>query len=125
VNPQRVVDVVNDLESSADMGSSKVRRVIAKAKKLLDKKLSIIVDTQTLKTGGRPGPPGPQGKQGYPGYQGPQGAEGDRGPTGPQGEKGPQGWPGPRGFRGKTGPIGPEVSPDVSWRATLPVKRAV
>lgn len=109
INPQRVVDVLDDLEASATMGRSKVRNVIAKAKKLMDKKLSIIVDTQTLKTGGRPGPIGNQGKQGYPGYQGIQGAEGDRGPTGPQGNNGPQGHEGPRGFRGTTGKIGIEV----------------
>ena len=109
INPQRVSDVLNDLEASAMMGRSKTRNVIAQAKKLMDKKLSIIVDTQTLKTGGRRGPIGKQGKQGYPGYQGIQGAEGDRGPTGPQGDGGPQGHPGPRGFRGTTGKIGIEV----------------
>jgi len=108
VNPQRVLDVFNDLEAEAKMGRSTARNVLHKAKKLLDKHLSIVVDTQTLKKGGRPGPVGPMGKKGKPGYQGPVGAEGDRGPQGDIGPVGNKGFPGPQGFRGDTGDTGPE-----------------
>ncbi len=109
VNPQRVVDSFNDLESEEQQAISKVRSIMSKLKKLADKKLSIIVDTQTLKTGGRPGPPGPRGKKGEPGYQGAVGAEGDRGPQGFTGAQGNPGKPGTMGFRGETGDTGPEV----------------
>lgn len=110
VNPQRVVDVFDDLEAEARLGRGQARSVLRKAKKLMDKHLSIIVDTQTLKKGGLPGPTGPVGRKGVPGYQGPVGAEGDRGNTGALGDAGYQGFPGPQGFRGTTGDTGPEVS---------------
>jgi hypothetical protein len=109
VNAQRVVDSFNDLEASETQDIAKVRNIMAKLKRLADKKLSIIVDTQSLKTEGRPGPPGPIGKKGEPGYQGPPGAEGDRGPQGFTGPQGPPGKPGTQGFRGETGDTGPEV----------------
>eukprot|EP00277_Geminigera_cryophila_P016791 CAMPEP_0179443740 /NCGR_PEP_ID=MMETSP0799-20121207/27205_1 /TAXON_ID=46947 /ORGANISM="Geminigera cryophila, Strain CCMP2564" /LENGTH=331 /DNA_ID=CAMNT_0021230123 /DNA_START=104 /DNA_END=1099 /DNA_ORIENTATION=- len=108
VNPQRLVDVMNDLQASVEMGTGKTRTTIADTRKLLDKHLAIIVDTQTLKSGGLPGPKGPDGRQGYPGYQGAVGAEGDRGPTGNVGEIGSKGFPGPQGLRGKLGDTGPE-----------------
>jgi len=108
VNPQRLVDVMNDLQASVEMGTGKTRATIAHTKKLLDKHLAIIVDTQTLKSGGLPGPKGPDGRKGYPGYQGAVGAEGDRGPTGNTGEVGAKGFPGPQGMRGKIGDTGPE-----------------
>lgn len=118
VNPQRLMDAMSDLKADVKMGTSTARNLIGKAKKLMDKRLSIIVDTQTLKTGGLPGPPGPQGRKGKPGYQGAIGAEGDRGPDGPEGPKGETGYPGPQGLRGDTGPIGEQVprhcSPDTS-----------
>ena len=108
VNPQRLVDVMNDLEAEVEMNTGKARSTIAHTKKLLDKHLSIIVDTQTLKSGGLPGPKGPTGRQGFPGYQGAVGAEGDQGPTGPIGLVGKNGYPGPEGERGPLGPVGPE-----------------
>ena len=108
VNPQRLVDVMNDLEAEVEMNTGKARSTIAHTKKLLDKHLSIIVDTQTLKSGGLPGPKGPTGRQGFPGYQGAVGAEGDQGPTGPIGLVGKNGYPGPEGERGPLGPEGPE-----------------
>jgi len=108
VNPQRLVDVMNDLQAEVEMGTGKARATIGHTKKLLDKHLSIVVDTQTLKTGGLPGPKGPQGRKGYPGYQGAVGAEGDRGPTGDVGPQGAKGYPGPQGLRGKIGNTGPE-----------------
>jgi len=110
VNPQTLVDTMNDLKASESSAISKVRNIMRRLHKLSDKKLSIIVDTQTLKTGGRPGPPGKQGRKGHPGYQGAPGAEGNRGPQGPKGPPGDQGQPGTRGFRGETGDTGPEVS---------------
>lgn len=109
VNPQTLVDTMNDLEGDETLAISKVKSIMSRLKKLSDKKLSIIVDTQTLKTGGRPGPPGKQGKKGFPGYQGAPGAEGDRGTTGYQGPTGNPGQPGTRGFRGETGDTGLEV----------------
>jgi hypothetical protein len=84
-NPQRVVDVFNDLDQSASSTMARICNTLKKAKLLLDKKLSIIVDTDTLKTGGLPGPPGPAGNKGAPGYQGSLGAEGGRGSQGPVG----------------------------------------
>jgi hypothetical protein len=108
VNPQRLVDVMNDLQAEVEMGTGKARATIGHTKKLLDKHLSIIVDTQTLKSGGLPGPKGPAGRKGYPGYQGAVGAEGDRGPTGNVGAQGAKGYPGPQGLRGKIGNTGPE-----------------
>lgn len=108
VNPQRLVDALNDLQAEVEMGTGKTRATIGHTKKLLDKHLSIIVDTQTLKSGGLPGPKGPQGRKGYAGYQGPVGAEGDRGPTGNVGPVGAKGYPGPQGLRGKVGDTGPE-----------------
>eukprot|EP00961_Rhodomonas_salina_P139043 1871004-Rhodomonas_salina.1 len=102
------------------MGRSEARSTLHKAKKLLDKHLSIVVDTQTLKTGGRPGPTGPMGKKGKPGYQGPVGAEGDRGPQGDIGPLGNKGFPGPQGFRGDTGDTGPEVDNLSQLRSQLP-----
>jgi hypothetical protein len=108
VNPQRLVDALNDLQAQVEIETGKARATIGHTKKLLDKHLSIVVDTQTLKTGGLPGPKGPQGRKGYPGYQGPVGAEGDRGPTGDVGPVGAKGYPGPQGLRGKTGDVGPE-----------------
>ena len=61
VNPQRVVDVFDDLASAVKSETSRARNLIAKTKKLLDKKISLIVDTQTAKSGshwpaGRQGP---------------------------------------------------------------------
>ena len=80
---------------------ARIRNTLKKAKLLLDKKLSIIVDTDTLKTGGLPGPPGPAGNKGAPGYQGSLGAEGDRGSQGPVGpERAGVGLSGPRGNTG-------------------------
>jgi hypothetical protein len=108
VNPQRLVDVMNDLQAEVEIGTGKARATIGHTKKLLDKHLSIIVDTQTLKTGGLPGPKGPEGRKGYPGYQGPVGAEGDRGATGDEGPQGSKGYPGPQGLRGVIGDTGPE-----------------
>lgn len=108
VNPQRLVDVMQDLQAEVEMGTGKARATIGHTKKLLDKHLSIIVDTQTLKKGGLPGPQGPAGRKGYPGYQGAVGAEGDRGPTGDVGRVGSQGYPGPQGLRGKVGETGEE-----------------
>lgn len=108
VNPQRLVDVMNDLQAEVEMGTGKARSTIAHTKKLLDKHLSIIVDTQTLKSGGLPGPKGPPGRKGYPGYQGAVGAEGDRGATGNVGPIGSKGYPGPQGLRGKVGDTGAE-----------------
>lgn len=108
VNPQRLVDALSDLQAEVQMGASKARSTIGKTKKLLDKHLSIVVDTQTLKSGGLPGPKGPPGRKGYPGYQGAVGAEGDRGPTGSTGPTGAKGYPGPQGLRGKVGDTGPE-----------------
>ncbi len=98
VNPQRVVDVFNDLESSAKSEAAHVRNLLKKTKQLLDKKISLIVDTQTMKTGGLPGPVGPPGAKGPPGYQGPVGEEGDRGDVGAVG---------PLGYRGAPGAPGP------------------
>ena len=97
VNPQRVIDVFNDLKSTAKSESSRVRGLIAKAKKLLDKKISLVVDTQTMKTGGLPGPPGLPGPKGPTGYQGPVGQEGGRGDVGPVGPVGYRGAPGTPG----------------------------
>jgi len=108
VNPQTLVDSMNDIKAEETSSISKVRNIMRKLHKLADKRLSIIVDTQTLKKGGRPGAPGPQGKKGKPGYQGPPGAEGNRGPQGFKGPRGDQGRPGTRGFRGKTGDTGGE-----------------
>ena len=108
VNPQRLVDALSDLQAEVEMDTGKARSTIGHTKKLLDKHLSIIVDTQTLKSGGLPGPKGPDGRKGFPGYQGPVGAEGDRGPDGDLGPVGPHGYPGPEGLRGKTGVVGPE-----------------
>jgi len=105
VNPQRVTDVFDDLESSIKSETSHVRNVLAKAKKLLDKKITLLVDTQTMKSGGLPGPVGLPGDKGPTGYQGPQGQEGDRGPQGPVGPIGYVGAPGVPGFRGDDGPI--------------------
>ncbi len=85
VNPQRVVGVFNDLDQSASSTMARIRNTLKKAKLLLDKKLSIIVDTKTLKSGGLPGPPGPTGSKGALGYQGSFGTEGDRGSQGPDG----------------------------------------
>ncbi len=113
VNPQRVVDVINDLDQSASSTMARIRNTLKKAKLLLDKKLSIIVDTQTLKTGGLPGPPGPPGNKGAPGYQGVLGAEGDRGLQGPVGLQGPAGVGGLEGPRGDTGAVGPQVKQPV------------
>ena len=110
VNPQRVADVIDDLDQSAQSGMARARNALKKAKLLFDKKLSIIVDTQTMKTGGLPGAPGPAGSKGPPGYQGALGAEGDRGSQGPIGAEGAQGAPGLEGPRGDTGPLGPQVS---------------
>ena len=108
VNPQRLVDTMNDLKEEESSSISRVKNIMRKLRKLSDKKLAIIVDTQTLKTGGLPGPPGPQGSKGHPGYQGAPGAEGNRGPQGVQGPDGNQGQPGTRGFRGETGDTGIE-----------------
>ena len=110
VNPQRVVDVFNDLDQEIKSDMGVVRNTLKKAKKQLDKRLSIVVDTQTLKTGGLPGPPGKPGHKGPPGYQGKLGAEGDRGPVGPVGPDGPRGLPGIEGPRGDTGVPGPQAS---------------
>ena len=109
VNPQRVVDVFNDVDQSVSSTMARIRNTLKKAKLLLDKKLSIIVDTQTLKTGGLPGPVGPAGNKGAPGYQGPLGAEGDRGSQGPVGAQGAAGVGGLEGPRGDTGAVGPQV----------------
>ncbi len=103
VNPQRVVDVFNDLESSAKSETAHVRNLLKKTKQLLDKKISLIVDTQTMKTGGLPGPPGPIGSKGPPGYQGPVGEEGNRGSVGAVG---------PPGYRGAPGAPGPPPGRD-------------
>jgi len=108
VNPQTLVDSMNDIKAEETSSISKVRNIMKKLHRLADKRLSIVVDTQTLKKGGRPGAPGPQGKKGKPGYQGAPGAEGNRGPQGYKGPQGNQGRPGTRGFRGKTGDTGPE-----------------
>jgi hypothetical protein len=97
INPQRVIDVFSDLESSAKSETAHVRNIISKTKKLLDKKISLIVDTQTLKTGGLPGAPGVPGPKGPTGYQGPVGEEGARGDTGPVGPVGYRGAPGTPG----------------------------
>ena len=97
INPQRVVDVFNDLEAGIKSDTATLRNTTKKSKKVLEKKLSIIVDTQTAKAGGLPGPPGPRGPKGPPGHQGRLGQEGDRGPTGPVGPIGYRGSPGPQG----------------------------
>ena len=97
VNPQRVVDVFDDLASAVKSETSRARNLIAKTKKLLDKKISLIVDTQTAKAGGLPGAIGPQGAKGPTGYQGPPGQEGDRGDVGPVGPVGYRGAPGTPG----------------------------
>jgi len=63
--------------------------------------------------GGPPGPQGLQGKDGLPGTIGPQGQLGPMGPVGPLGPYGlgPQGPDGIQGPQGQQGPIGTSIIP--------------
>ena len=81
-------------------------KAIDTAKEKLDKKISVIVDAQTLKNGGRAGARGPVGKKGPQGYVGAPGEQGLRGPPGVVGPRGVKGFPGQVGYRGATGDIG-------------------